>query len=94
LTVKLDIACPFCKEGTVVERRSRKGRLFYGCSNYPKCNFVSWDKPVEKTCPECQYPVMAEKRMVKKNVMRYTCLNPECKHVLEEAISTETEGDK
>ena len=49
------VSCPNagCK-GELVEKRSKKGRLFYGCSQYPKCKFASWDKPLEKPCPECQ----------------------------------------
>lgn len=44
--------CPKC-EGTIVEKKTRKGKIFYGCSNYPKCDFASWDKPIEKKCPNC-----------------------------------------
>ncbi len=44
--------CPKCG-GTVVQKRSKKGRIFYGCDNYPKCDFVSWDMPIEEKCPVC-----------------------------------------
>lgn len=50
---KAGIGCPTCKQGDVVARRSKKGRLFYGCSRYPECDFVSWNKPVEMPCPAC-----------------------------------------
>jgi DNA topoisomerase-1 len=53
LLTKVGIPCPTCGEGEVVERRSKKGRVFYGCSRYPDCDFVSWAKPVAKKCPEC-----------------------------------------
>ncbi|WP_207640978.1 type I DNA topoisomerase [Desulfofalx alkaliphila] len=46
------VQCPRC-QGDVVLRRSKKGRKFYGCSNYPKCDFVSWDQPVKEKCPQC-----------------------------------------
>ena len=49
LAKKLDMPCPLCGEGEVVEKRSRKGKVFYGCSKYPECSFVSWDKPGDKT---------------------------------------------
>ncbi|WP_077367430.1 type I DNA topoisomerase [Anaerosalibacter sp. Marseille-P3206] len=49
---ELNVNCPLCG-GKVVERKSKKGRRFYGCSNYPKCNFVSWDEPIEEKCPKC-----------------------------------------
>ena len=44
--------CPECS-GKIVEKKTRKGKLFYGCSNYPKCKFASWDKPLPENCPEC-----------------------------------------
>lgn len=46
------VECPRCK-GSIVVRRSRKGRRFYGCANYPECDFVSWDEPVPQYCPDC-----------------------------------------
>jgi len=52
--------------GQVVEKVTRRGRTFYGCGNYPKCNFASWDKPVPHTCPSCQNSYMVEKNSKKK----------------------------
>ncbi len=46
------IQCPKCGQGTVVERKSKRNRVFYGCSRYPECDFVSWDKPVGRNCPK------------------------------------------
>ena len=54
LAKKLDVPCPLCKQGEVVEKRSRKGKVFYGCSRYPDCSFVSWDKPSGETDKEEQ----------------------------------------
>ena len=53
LLVKVGVECPECGEGEVVERRSKKGRPFYGCSRYPECEFISWNKPIGRRCPEC-----------------------------------------
>ena len=50
---KIGVTCPVCHEGDVVEKRSKRGRVFYGCSRYPECDFVSWDKPVASPCPKC-----------------------------------------
>ncbi len=47
--------------GQIIERRSRKGRLFYGCSHYPKCEFVSWDRPLPQACPVCGHAWLVEK---------------------------------
>ena len=55
--------CPVCGTGYITVKRSKKGRLFYGCSNYPKCDFVSWYKPVEgEVCPECGFKYIVEKK--------------------------------
>ncbi|WP_019910391.1 type I DNA topoisomerase [Paenibacillus sp. HW567] len=57
----IGVTCPKCHEGKVVERRSKKGRVFYGCDQYPGCDFVSWDRPSIKPCPVCG-SWMVEKR--------------------------------
>lgn len=49
----IGVSCPKCHEGKVVERRSKKGRVFFGCDQYPGCDFVSWDRPSLKSCPSC-----------------------------------------
>ncbi len=54
-------ACPRC-DGAIVERRSRKGRTFYGCANYPKCDFLSWDRVIPERCPVCGSHVVAKTR--------------------------------
>ena len=53
LLEKIDVTCPICGKGDVVLRRSKKGRTFYGCSDYPECSFVSWDRPTGEKCPKC-----------------------------------------
>jgi DNA topoisomerase-1 len=47
------ITCPDCRQGTITEKRSKKGRIFYSCNRYPDCKFALWDKPVETPCPRC-----------------------------------------
>ncbi len=63
------VRCPKCKEGEVRERKSKKGRIFYGCSRYPQCDFVSWDKPLLEPCPNCGGLLVQSSR----NVVR--CVN-------------------
>ncbi|MDR9745059.1 type I DNA topoisomerase [Paenibacillus taichungensis] len=71
----IGVTCPKCKEGNVVERRSKKGRIFYGCDKYPECDFVSWDRPSAKPCPSCG-SLMIEKR--NKQGTRLQCTS--CDH--------------
>lgn len=49
---KIIMDCPLC-DGKIIEKKTRKGKIFYGCNHYPKCKFASWDLPVEGKCPEC-----------------------------------------
>lgn len=71
---ELDISCPVC-EGNIVRRRSKRGRMFYGCSNFPDCNFISWDEPIKEKCPECNGPMI--KRKTKKGITK-KCIDKEC----------------
>jgi DNA topoisomerase-1 len=74
----IGVKCPECSEGEVVERRSRKGKTFYGCNRYPECKFVAWGKPVPEKCPECGNSYMIEKWLKAGPV--WQCPNEECKH--------------
>lgn len=69
---KIGVDCPKCKEGDVVERKTKKRRTFYGCDRYPDCDFVSWDKPIARPCPKCK-SLLVEKK-VKKNI-QVQCTN-------------------
>ncbi|MFW5647475.1 MAG: type I DNA topoisomerase [Candidatus Alkaliphilus sp. MAG34] len=74
---KIGVKCPQCKDGDVIERRSRKGRLFYGCSNFPQCRFISWNRPVGKNCPQCESILVCRKS---KKGDRIVCSNRDCKY--------------
>ncbi len=50
---RIGVTCPECKQGELVERRTKRGRVFYGCERYPECEFAAWSKPTGETCPEC-----------------------------------------
>ena len=71
---ELGVDCPRCG-GKVVERRTKKGRRFYGCSNYPKCNFMSWDEPISEKCPKCEDILVKRKN---KNSAIIKCMNKSC----------------
>ncbi|MDP3762484.1 MAG: DNA topoisomerase, partial [bacterium] len=63
--VSLNIKCPKCHEGEIVERSTKRGKMFYGCSRWPKCDFASWLKPTGETCPECASPLVQAKNGIK-----------------------------
>ena len=64
--ITLGIKCPTCKEGEVVKRRTRRGRIFYGCTKYPECDWSSWDTPTKATCPTCGSGVALQKSSKRK----------------------------
>ncbi|HEX2439407.1 MAG TPA: type I DNA topoisomerase [Methylomirabilota bacterium] len=68
--VTLGIGCPECEKGQIVERRSRKGRTFFGCSAYPDCKFVLWQRPVAEPCPKCAAPFLTERVARGRRVQR------------------------
>jgi DNA topoisomerase-1 len=81
---KIGVTCPECG-GDLVEKRSRKNRLFYGCSNYPKCKFVSWKRPLPQPCPVCGG------LLVVKNKQWAQCINCE-EQVAMEQLPDESEA--
>ena len=76
---KIGVLCP--KDGgELVERKTRKGRTFYGCENYPSCDFTSWKRPIKQPCPKCgNLLVIANKREVQ-------CINCQETFLLEEIV--------
>jgi len=70
---RLKIKCPKCKKGEIVEKRTRKGKVFYACNRYPECDFAVWYKPTGEKCPKCGWPLLKTKKGQIK------CSNPECK---------------
>ncbi len=68
---KIDVTCPKCHEGEIVERKSKKNRKFYGCERYPECDFISWDKPISRPCPKCE-SILVEKRSKKGTQIQCT----------------------
>ena len=76
LVNKIGVKCPNCKDGDIILRKSKKGKAFYGCSNYPNCDFVSWSKPTGEFCENCG-SYMVEK--VTKSETKSICSNKECK---------------
>ena len=75
----IGVKCPKCN-GEIIVRKSKRGRVFYGCNQYPKCDFVSWDEPIDEKCPECGSILV--KKVTKKSE-KHLCSNKECSYVKE-----------
>lgn len=69
---EIGVKCPTCKEGNIIERKSKKKRIFYGCDTFPKCEFLSWDKPLARPCPKCN-GLLVEKKT--KQGIQVQCTN-------------------
>lgn len=79
LVEQIDVPCPNCG-GNVVVKRSKKGRKFYGCSNYPQCNFVSWFEPSKEKCDKCGAFMIKKYSKAKGEYLQ--CSNNECKNIV------------
>src|SRR5215212_6888877 len=79
------VLCP--KDGgDVVERKSRRGKVFFGCANYPDCDFTLWNRPVAEKCPDCGAPFLVEK-ITKRHGRQLICNNEECSYVRSEELT-------
>ena len=80
------VLCP--KDGgDIVERKSRRGKVFFGCANYPDCDFTLWNRPVAEKCPDCGAPFLVEK-ITKRHGRQLVCNNEECSYVRSEELAT------
>jgi DNA topoisomerase-1 len=84
------VHCPKCKEGLLGEKKSRRGKYFYGCTKYPNCDYVSWYKPLNEPCPQCNHPFLTE-RWTKRTGVYKACPNKECGYKL---VPEEPVGDQ
>jgi DNA topoisomerase-1 len=74
------VKCPKC-QGRVIHRKTKRNRKYLGCENYPKCDFMTWDMPSDKTCPKCSNFVTQKK---KAKTVTYKCSNPDCDYTDEQ----------
>ena len=74
---RIGVKCPKCG-GELLERVNRKGRKFYGCENYPECDFVDWNRPVNEKCPVCGSYMVFKKGP--KDTFFHVCTNESCRH--------------
>lgn len=80
------VECPQCNKGSILKRKSRYGKIFYSCSEYPKCNYALWNAPVKESCPDCNWPILTLKS-TKRRGPEKVCPQKECKY------ATPYEGD-
>jgi len=85
------IACPECGEGQMMEKKSRRGKIFYSCNRYPACKYALWNQPLAKACPKCGFPVLEEK-VTKRQGTVHRCPNEKCDYSLQ--IAGPDQGDK
>jgi DNA topoisomerase I len=86
--VPLGVKCPKCGTGDLAERRTRKGRNFFGCLRYPECDYSTWNRPVPVACPSCGFVGMEEKQTKAAGATR-KCLKCEHEITLEEVTPAE-----
>jgi DNA topoisomerase-1 len=74
------VECPECKQGKIVKRQSRRGRVFFSCSRYPDCKYAIWNEPVAQSCPKCAWPILTIKK-TKKRGTELVCPRQTCGYV-------------
>lgn len=72
---EMGVSCPKCGSGQITERKSKKGRFFYGCNQYPQCDFVSWERPYKTPCPKCGSMCVVKGSKQNKDII---CLKEGC----------------
>lgn len=71
------VTCPECKKGTLVQRKSRYGKLFYSCNTYPDCKYAVWNPPINEPCPQCGWPILTLKTTKRRGTEK-VCPQKEC----------------
>ncbi len=86
------VECPQCKKGNILKRKSRFGKIFYSCAEYPKCNYALWDAPLKESCPQCHWPILTLKTTKRRGTEK-VCPQKECKYVTPYEGSLEDESE-
>lgn len=74
------VTCPECGKAELVQKSTRRGKIFYGCAGYPACKFALWDMPITGPCPQCGYPVLVKKASRKGGELEIHCARKGCKY--------------
>ncbi|HEX9859826.1 MAG TPA: topoisomerase DNA-binding C4 zinc finger domain-containing protein, partial [Nitrospirota bacterium] len=89
--ISLGVPCPKGCGGHLSERRTKRGKPFYGCTNYPKCDFATWNRPIPEKCPKCGSPYLEEKYTKKEGAM-IVCPNKDCDYKAEKPGEEQVEA--
>ncbi len=73
------VTCPKCTKGTLMEKKSRRGKIFYSCSTYPKCDYATWNEPLAEPCPQCGWPILTIKTTKRKGAEK-VCPQKDCSY--------------
>lgn len=76
-----DVRCPECHKGSILQRKSRRGKIFYSCSLYPECKYALWNEPITEVCPNCKWPILTVK-VTKKKGREKLCPQPNCGYIV------------
>jgi DNA topoisomerase-1 len=74
------VKCPECKQGNILKRKSRRGKIFYSCERYPDCEYAIWNEPLAQPCPDCHWPITSIKTTKRSGTQR-VCPQQDCKFV-------------
>jgi DNA topoisomerase I len=72
-----EVTCPKCNKGHILQRKSRRGKVFFSCSRYPDCDYALWNEPIKEECPNCHWPILTIK-VTKKKGREKICPQPNC----------------
>jgi DNA topoisomerase-1 len=71
------VSCPKCQKGTLLRRKSRRGKIFYSCATYPDCDYATWNEPVAEPCPQCGWPILTIKTTKRRGTEK-VCPQSDC----------------
>jgi len=72
-----EVQCPKCKKGNILQRKSRRGKIFYSCERYPDCDYAIWNEPLDEPCPKCKWPIVSIKTTKKRGTEK-VCPQKDC----------------
>ena len=90
--VDTGVECPQCNKGTMMQRKSRRGKVFYSCSTYPKCDYAVWNEPLKEACPDCGWPMLTLKTTKRKGTEK-VCPQKECSYSEPVEVEASAEAD-